>query len=137
LRLLHHKADEGSVIKSDWTILETAQHKGRRDQPMLVKLAGEFDVRYQKILEHAMSACLGASGSSTLVDLSDVTFMDAQCIQELVVHLQLGKGRLVLCDPSQEVELSVVACNLEKWIEFVYTTDLRLSVKLPSSGYLQ
>jgi anti-anti-sigma factor len=124
------------VLKSDSTILETAQHIGRRDQPMLVKLSGEFDVRYQKILEHAMSACLGASASSTFVDLSEVTFMDAQCIRELVVHFQLGKGRLVLCDPSQEVELSVVACDLEKWIDFVHTTDLRPSVKLPSSEYL-
>ncbi len=83
-----------------------------------------------------MSACLVASGRSTFVDLSDVTFMDTQCIRELVVHYQLGKGRLVLCDPSQEVELSVVACDLEKWIDFVYTTDLWLSVKLPSSQYL-
>ena len=124
------------MIKSDSTILETAQHNGRRDQPILVKLFGEFDVRYQKILEHAMSACLGASASSTFVDLSEVTFMDAQCIRELVVHFQLGKGRLVLCDPSQEVELSVVACDLEKWIDFVHTTDLRPSVKLPSSEYL-
>ena len=57
------------MIKSDWTILETAQHKGRREQPMLVELSGEVDVRYKKILEHAMSACL-ASGSSTFVDLS-------------------------------------------------------------------
>jgi len=124
------------VIKSDSTILETAQHIGRRDQPILVKLSGEFDVRYQKILEYAMSACLGASASSTFVDLSEVTFMDAQCIRELVVHFQLGKGRLVLCDPSQEVELSVVACDLEMWIDFVHTTDLRRSVKLPSSEYL-
>ena len=123
------------MLKSDSTILETAQHKGRRDQPILVKLSGEFDVRYQRILEHAMSACL-ASGSSTFVDLSEVTFMDAQCIRELVVHFQLGTGRLVLCDPSQEVELSVVACDLEKWIDFVHTTDLRPSVKLPSSEYL-
>jgi anti-anti-sigma factor len=123
------------VLKSFSTILETAQHNGRRDQPILVKLSGEFDVRYQKVLEHAMSACL-ASGSSTFVDLSEVTFMDAQCIRELVVHYQLGKGRLVLCDPSQEVELSVVACDLEKWIDFVHTTDLRPSVKLPSSEYL-
>ncbi len=123
------------MIKSDCTILETAQHNGRRDQPILVKLSGEFDVGYQRILEHAMSACLGASGSSTFVDLSEVTFMDAECIRELVVHFQLGKGRLVLCDPSQEVELSVVACDLEKWIDFVYTTDLRPSVKLPSSKY--
>ena len=123
------------MIKSDWTILEIAQHKGRREQPMLVKLSGEVDVRYQKILEHAMSACL-ASASSTFVDLSEVTFMDAECIRELVVHIQLGKGHLVLCDPSQEVELSVAACDFEKRIDFVYTTDLRPSGKLPSSEYL-
>jgi anti-anti-sigma factor len=124
------------VLESDSTKLETAQHNGRRDQPILVKLSGEFDVRYQRILEHAMSACLGASGSSTFVDLSEVTFMDAQCIRELVVHYQLGKGRLVLCDPSQEVELSVAACDFEKRIDFAYTTDLRPSGKLPSSEYL-
>ncbi len=89
---------------------------------MLVKLSGEFDVRYEKVLEDTLSDCL-ASGRLTLVDLSGVTFMDSRCVRELAIGYQLGEGRVALCDPSWEVELSVAACDLEEWIDFVYTTS--------------
>jgi anti-anti-sigma factor len=122
-RLLRDGTDGGSAIESDSTIFETAQCDGRKDQPILVKLSGEFDVRYRKILEDILSDCR-ASGSPTLVDLSEVTFMDSRCLQELAIHHRLGRGRVALCDPSQEVDLGVAACDLEEWIDFVYTTDL-------------
>ena len=88
---------------------------------MLVRLSGEFDVRYQRILEDTLGACLD-SGRLTLVDLSGVTFMDSRCVRELAIHYQLAEGRLALCDPSREVELSAAACDLEAWIDFIYTT---------------
>jgi anti-anti-sigma factor len=116
------KANGGSVIKSDSTISETARRNRRGDRPVLVKLFGEIDVRYQKILEDVLSTCLG-SGRPTLVDLSEVTFIDSRCVRELVVHHQIGQGSMALCDPSREVELGVAACDLEEWIDFVYTTD--------------
>lgn len=87
---------------------------------VLVKLSGELDIQYQKILKNILSDCL-ASERSALVDLSRVTFMDSLCARELVVHYQLGKGSMALCDPSWEVELSVAACDQEKWIDFFYT----------------
>jgi anti-anti-sigma factor len=87
----------------------------------LVKLSGDFDVRYHKILEDVLRKCV-ASGRPTLVDLSEVTFMDSRCVRELAFHHQLGQGSMALCDPSKEVELSVAACDLEEWIDFVYTT---------------
>ena len=117
------------MIKSDSTISEEALSNSCGDRPILVKLSGEFDVRCQKTLENTLSGCL-ASGRPALVDLSDVTFMDSRCLEELVVGCQLGKGRLVLCDPSQEVELGVAACDLEGWIDFVHTTGLGRSPKL-------
>ncbi len=91
-------------------------------RPVLVKLSGEFDIRYQRTLEDILSDCL-VSGRSTLVDLSEVTFMDSLCVRELVVHYRLSEGRMVLCDPSRQAKLSVAACDLEEWIDFVYTTS--------------
>ena len=115
-----------SVIKNDSTIFKSAQ---RDDQPVLVKLSGEFDIRYRRTLEHTLRDCL-ASGRLTLVDLSGVTFMDARCVWELAVYCQLGRGRMVLCNPSQNVEVSVAACDLEDWLDFIYSAELGLP-----SGY--
>ncbi len=103
------------------TMFETAPREGREDQALLVRLSGEFDVRYQRILEDTLSDCL-ASGRQTYVDLSGVTFIDSRCVRELAVQYQLGEGRLVLCDPSREIELSVAACDLEEWMDFVYAS---------------
>ena len=121
MRLLRDRSDGGSAIHSDSTILGGAQRGGSENRPKLVKLSGEFDVRYHRIIEDTLSDCL-ASGRLTLVDLSGVTFMDSRCVRELAFHYQLGEGRLALCDPSREVELSVAACELEGWFDFIYTT---------------
>lgn len=107
----------------DSTIRRTAQHDGSEVLPIVVKLSGEFDVRYQKDLEDILSRCV-AVGRPAFIDLSEVTFMDSRCVRELAIQYQLGGGRVALCDPSQEVELSVVACDLQEWMDFVYTTDL-------------
>ena len=120
------RTDGGGVIKSDSAIFEVAQRDGREDGAVLVKLSGEFDVCYEKVLEDTLSDCL-ASGRPAFVDLSEVTFMDSRCVQELAVYYQLGKERVALCDPSKELELSVAACDLEDWIDFVYTTGLERS----------
>jgi len=103
------------------TIFETPQREGREDQAVLVRLSGEFDLRYEKILRDTLSDCL-ASGRPTFVDLSGVTFMDSRCVRELAIYYQLGEGRVALCDPSRELELSVAACDLEEWMDFVYTS---------------
>jgi anti-anti-sigma factor len=139
LQLLGDRTDGGSVIKSDSAIFKMAQRDRSEGEPLLVKLSGEFDVRYQRMLEDTLDDCL-ASGRPTFVDLSGVTFMDSRCVQELVVCYQLGKERVALCDPSRQVELSVAACDLENWIDFVYTTGLERSARqhrgerLPQSG---
>ena len=121
MRLTCDRTDGGSVIHSDSTIFGAAQRDRGEGRPKLVKLSGEFDVRYQRILEDTLIDCLN-SGRLTFVDLSGVTFMDSRCVQELAFHYQLGEGLLALCDPSREVELSVAACDLEGWIDFIYTT---------------
>ena len=110
------------MILSDSTIFESAQLV---EQPLLVKLSGEFDIRYLRTLENMLRDCL-ASRRSTLVDLSEVTFMDSQCVWELAVYYQLGRGRIILCNPSQDVAVSVAAYDLEDWLDFIYTTDLGL-----------
>ena len=110
------------MIVSDSTIFESAQ---RDEQPVLVKLSGGFDIRYLRTLENMLRDCL-ASRRPALVDLSEVTFMDSQCVWELAVYYQLGRGGIILCNPSQDVGVSVAAYDLEDWIDFIYTTDLRL-----------
>jgi anti-anti-sigma factor len=110
------------VIVSDSTIFESAQ---RDEQHVLVELSGEFDIRYLRTLENMLRDCL-PSGRSTLVDLSEVTFIDSRCLWELAVYYQLGRGRMILCNPSQDVGVSVAACDLEDWLDFIYTTDLGL-----------
>ena len=110
------------MIVSDSTIFESAQ---RDDQPVVVKLSGEFDIQYLRALENMLRDCL-ASGRSTLVDLSEVTFMDSRCVWELAVYYQLGRGRIILWNPSQDVGVSAAAYDLEDWLDFIYTTDLRL-----------
>jgi hypothetical protein len=52
--------------------------------------------------------------------------MDARCVWELAVYYQLGRGRIVLCNPSRHVGVSVAACDLEDWLDFIYTTELVL-----------
>jgi anti-anti-sigma factor len=112
--------DGGSVMVSNSTVFVSAQ---RDNQPELVKLSGEIDIRCRSVLEDTLRDCL-ASGRRALVDLSGVTFMDSRCVQELAFHYQLGGGRIVLCDPSQDVEVSV-ACDLEHWLDFLYTAGFR------------
>ena len=102
---------------------ETGQDKKREDRPVLLKLFGEFDVRYQRTLEDILSGCV-KSRRPAFIDLSEVTFMDSRCLRELVIHYLLSDGRVVLCDPSREVKLSVAACDLDGWLDFVYMTDL-------------
>ena len=111
------------MIVSDSTIFES---EPRDEQPVLVKLSGEFDIRYLRTLEKMLRDCL-ASGRSTLVDLSEVTFMDSRCVWELAVFYQLGKGGIILCNPSQDVGVGVAAYDLEDWLDFIYTTDFRPS----------
>ena len=110
------------MIKNDSTIFKSAQ---RDDPPVLVKLSGEFDIRYWRTLKNTLRDCL-ASGRRALVDLSEVTFMDSRCVWELAVYYQLGRGRIVLCNPSRHVGVSVAACDLEDWLDFIYTTELVL-----------
>ena len=120
MRILSDRTDGGSAILSDSTIFGASQRGTSEGRPKLVRLSGEFDVRYHRILEDTLSNCLD-SGRLTFVDLSGVTFMDSRCVRELAIHYQLGEGRVALCDPSKEVELSVAACDLEGWIDFIYT----------------
>lgn len=105
------------MIERGSIVLESARED---DRPVLVRLSGEIDVRYRSVLEETLRDCL-ASGRRTLVDLSEVTFMDSRCAQELAVYQRLGRGHLFLCDPSPDVKVGVAACELEDWLEFVYT----------------
>ena len=101
--------DGGSVMVSNSTVFVSAQ---RDNHPELVKLSGEIDIRCRSVLEDTLRDCL-ASGRRALVDLSGETFMDSRCVRELAFHYQFGRGRIILCNPSQDVGVSVAAYDLE------------------------
>jgi anti-anti-sigma factor len=122
VRFSHLATDGDGAMSNSRKTPASKQHAGRR---ALLTLSGEFDIRRRRALERTLLDCL-AWGGSTIVDLSEVTFMDSWCLRELAVHQQLGGGRMILCDPSQDVLVGAVACDLEDWLDFAYTADPEL-----------
>jgi anti-anti-sigma factor len=114
---------------------DQVRNDGTEDLPLHVTLTGELDVRYQQILENVLDDCV-SSGRFALIDLSGVTFMDSRCVRELAIQYLLSDGRLVLCDPSREVALSVAACELEDCLDFFCTTDTACGGR-PADGSLR
>jgi anti-anti-sigma regulatory factor len=55
---------------------------------------------------------------STMVDLSEVTFLDVGATRELTIRSRLYAHRLTLCNPSPEVRASVDACGFQEWFDF-------------------
>ena len=87
---------------------------------VLVELAGEFDVSCLLALAQALRRA-SRLGGPVFVDLSGVTFMDLLCLRELAVAT--GTRGLVLCRPSWEVMLGVVACDMEESVVVVPDDD--------------
>jgi anti-anti-sigma regulatory factor len=77
----------------------------------LVKLSGELDVHDLRTLHETLSLVL-STGLSTVVDLSDVTFLDVRCARELVVRSRLY-DHLMLRAPSWQAEASFKVCGHE------------------------
>lgn len=77
----------------------------------LVKLSGELDVHDLRTLRETLSLVL-STGLSTVVDLSEVTFLDLRCARELVVRSRLY-DHLMLRAPSWQAEASFKVCGHE------------------------
>ncbi len=77
----------------------------------LVKLSGDLDVHDLRTLHETLSLVL-STGLSTIVDLSDVTFLDVRCARELVVRSRLYDN-LMLRAPSWQAEASFKVCGYE------------------------
>jgi anti-anti-sigma regulatory factor len=77
----------------------------------LVKLSGDLDVHDLRTLHETLSLVL-STGLSTVVDLSDVTFLDVRCARELVVRSRLYDN-LMLRAPSWQAEASFKVCGYE------------------------
>lgn len=77
----------------------------------LVKLSGELDVHDLRTLHETLSLVL-STGLSTIVDLSDVTFLDVRCARELAVRSRLY-DHMMLRDLSWQAEASFKVCGHE------------------------
>jgi anti-sigma B factor antagonist len=92
-----------------------------RDLPDLdvhvVELSGELDVASADFLTHALA---DVAGSTVVVDLSDLAFMDSSGIGALVVARNRikakGLGELVLARPAAIVQKALEIVGLSAWI---------------------
>lgn len=79
-----------------------------------ISLKGEFDVDGLEELRDT----LNAAGPEAVVDLSEVTFLDLDCVRELAFYCGIPTGGVRLVNPSWEVSASVAACGLDDWMRF-------------------
>ena len=78
-------------------------------------LWGEFDAFSLRDLQETLSEVFGQRGP-TLIDLSEVTFLDLQSARELAVRSLLYAQSLSFGNPSAEALASITALGLEGWI---------------------
>lgn len=89
---------------------------------VLVELGGEFD---RHNLEHLREILDDVSTlrRPTMVDLSEVTFLDVGATRELTIRSRLYAHHLTLCNPSPEVRASVDACGFQEWFDFRFDPE--------------
>lgn len=84
---------------------------------VVVELRGELDVATVPVLSNTLAAI---SGSTVVVDLSELTFMDSSGISALI-HARKQSARdgygLVLTRPSANVERVLAIVGLADWLE--------------------
>ncbi len=83
----------------------------------VVALHGELDIASA---DGVADAIVGVAGSTVVVDLSDLTFMDSTGIGALAVArrriLSEGQGQLVVTRPSEIVRKALEIVGLSAWI---------------------
>lgn len=82
-----------------------------------IELRGEFDLYALDELREALGNMLSLR-RPTVVDLSEIVFLDMQCIRELAVVSQLYAHHLTVIDPSWQARASVKACGLAEQVHF-------------------
>jgi anti-anti-sigma regulatory factor len=73
---------------------------------------GEFDQHNLKNLQETLSDVV-ALRRPTLVDLSEVTFLNVGATRELTIRSQLYAHHLTLGNPSWQARASVAACGFD------------------------
>jgi anti-anti-sigma factor len=79
-------------------------HAARRDDTCLVRLTGEFDLSNAWKVRDALLAAIRHEERDIVVDLTDVTFMDAQLVRVLVNARRAAARRdvaFVVVPPSE------------------------------------
>ena len=84
---------------------------------VLVELGGEFDLHNLEHLREILDA-VSTLRRPTMLDLSEVTFLDVGATRELTIRSRLYTHRLTLCNPSPAVRASVAACGFQEWFDF-------------------
>ena len=93
------------------------------DDPAVVFLRGDIDMSSAPVIGVTIDARRRAGCTDITLDLSDVSFMDSQGLNELIkAHRTLTAqgGRLVLRAPSHPVELALLVAGIDAVIPIVH-----------------
>jgi anti-anti-sigma factor len=103
-------------------VMHTIEVRDWEEGSVLVELGGEFDWHNLEHLREILDD-VSTMRRPTMVDLSEVTFLDVDATCELTIRSRLYDHHLTLCNPSPEVRASVTACGFEEWFEFRYDPE--------------
>lgn len=81
-----------------------------------VPLSGEFDLSRLRELKAALDVT--GTETETVVDLSEVTFMDLESVRELAFRCGQAPNSMRLVNLSWQVVASVAASGLGEWLRF-------------------
>ncbi|CAA9446786.1 MAG: hypothetical protein AVDCRST_MAG80-1855 [uncultured Rubrobacteraceae bacterium] len=87
------------------------------EEGVLVELRGEFDRHNLQDLRQVRDSVV-ALRRPTMVDLSEVTFLDVEATRELTIRSRLYAHHLTFRNPSPQVRASVTACGFDEWFDF-------------------
>jgi anti-sigma B factor antagonist len=87
------------------------------DNAFVVSLTGEVDLYTAPELEHALDGVIGLGGTSAVVDLADVSFIDSTTLGVLVrTHSQLQGlgGRLIVVASDRRILRTLEITGLDR-----------------------
>jgi anti-sigma B factor antagonist len=89
-----------------------------------VRVAGEIDLGTSTMLRDTLLDTLRHNGSTVLLDMADVTFLDSTGVGVLIGterRVALERGRLIVCRPSSAVMRVLDVLGVARFLHIVST----------------
>jgi len=107
-----------------------------RDGACIVAPTGEIDAHVAPLLREALLAALGQGCGALVIDLSDVSFLDAAALGAIVgVARELGPATVALIVPDENLAKVFAICGLDRVLSIHGSLDEVLAARLaPAAG---